>query len=99
MATTFLHLVPEVNEQIEELEQFSDLPFASAQLLMCVGFFTMYFVEECIHFYLERRHGVLKRTFSVRRGEIREDEKGSAKLQRVEGTVDQEKYFYLQNIR
>lgn len=83
MATTFLHLLPEVNEQMEELEQFSDLPFASAELFMCVGFFAMYFVEECIHFYLERRHGILKRTFSVRRGEKCEED-GKAKLDSIE---------------
>lgn len=97
MATTFIHLLPEVSEQIEALEQFSDLPFPSAQLLMCIGFFTMYFVEETIHHYLEKRqNGILQRTYSIRRGEIAEENgKAPAKLEGVEGMllVVQEDYL------
>lgn len=77
LCTTFLHLLPEVAENIEELQQEDHIPeqsFHLAELLMCIGFFTMYFVEECVHNYLDRRNKQSKveqsltRTISIRRG-------------------------------
>lgn len=79
MCTTFLHLLPEVNEQLTELQEdslFPELQFHFAELLMCLGFLIMYFVEECVHVYLENREqknfNTLRRTLSVRRGEKEE---------------------------
>lgn len=77
LCTTFLHLLPEVAENIAELQEEEHLPelsFHLAELLMCIGFFTMYFVEEIVHGYLERRHknhtmeNTFHRTLSIRRG-------------------------------
>lgn len=54
LATTFLHLLPEVRLELERagVEISSDFPLA--ELLMCVGFFAIYFVSECVHTYIER---------------------------------------------
>lgn len=77
LCTTFLHLLPEVSENIAELQEDDNLPdlsFHLAELLMCIGFFVMYFVEEAVHGYLERRNkrnameNAFHRTLSVRRG-------------------------------
>lgn len=57
LATTFLHLLPEVNEQISELQESHLLPdfqFSLSSLLMCSGFFIMYFIEELVHTYLHK---------------------------------------------
>lgn len=59
LCTTFMHLLPEVKENIAELQesgQLPELPFHFAELLMCIGFFTMYFVEELVHLYLNKRN-------------------------------------------
>ncbi|KAG4076781.1 hypothetical protein HA402_009127 [Bradysia odoriphaga] len=58
LCTTFMHLLPEVKENIEHLQESGDLPelkFHFAEFLMCIGFFTMYFVEELVHLYLNKR--------------------------------------------
>ncbi|XP_043951596.1 zinc transporter ZIP1-like [Drosophila biarmipes] len=55
LATTFLHLLPEVQEVVEELQEcniIGELTFPLAELLMCCGFFLMYFIEEAMHFYV-----------------------------------------------
>lgn len=59
LCTTFMHLLPEVKEKIEELQesgQLREFPFHFTELLMCIGFFTMYFVEELVHLYLNSRN-------------------------------------------
>lgn len=56
LCTTFVHLIPEVAEGIENQKEFVQFqPILLAELLMCAGFFLMYFVEECVHFYLHQR--------------------------------------------
>lgn len=75
LCTTFLHLLPEVAETFEELDLTPTLEIHLAELLMCIGFFLMYFVEECVHVYLHRKEkqsefSPLVRTLSVRRGDI-----------------------------
>ncbi|KAH8344462.1 hypothetical protein KR084_012360 [Drosophila pseudotakahashii] len=55
LATTFLHLLPEVQEVVEELQEsgiVGELTFPLAELLMCCGFFLMYFIEEAMHTYV-----------------------------------------------
>ncbi|KRT83912.1 hypothetical protein AMK59_3797 [Oryctes borbonicus] len=77
LCTTFLHLLPEVTESVAELQENGSLPevrFHFSELLMCIGFFTMYFVEECVHVYLNSKQKTLdlkafSRTFSIRRGD------------------------------
>lgn len=57
LCTTFLHLLPEVREGVEELKEHGALgPLAEgaasdvlAELIMCVGFFLMYSIEELVH--------------------------------------------------
>ncbi|XP_030571931.1 zinc transporter ZIP1 [Drosophila novamexicana] len=59
LATTFLHLLPEVQEVVEQLQQcqiIGELSFPLAELLMCCGFFLMYFIEEAMHSYVHRHH-------------------------------------------
>lgn len=49
LCTTFLHLLPEVNENIEGLKLNSNL---NGELLMCCGFFIIYLIEEFVHRYI-----------------------------------------------
>ncbi|XP_053970725.1 zinc transporter ZIP1-like isoform X2 [Hylaeus volcanicus] len=56
--TTFLHLLPEVKEGIEELTESGMLPtlsFSLAEVLTCSGFFVMYLVEEAVHSHLRKK--------------------------------------------
>lgn len=78
LCTTFLHLLPEVAENFEALDLHSDVEIHYAELLMCIGFFLMYFVEECVHYYLHQKQKLkedlkpLRRSLSIRRGELDE---------------------------
>ncbi|XP_055690386.1 zinc transporter ZIP3-like isoform X2 [Lutzomyia longipalpis] len=57
LATTFLHLLPEVGDNIKALEDqglLPEFPFHAAEFLMCLGFFLMCLIEEIIHMYLRR---------------------------------------------
>uniref|UniRef100_A0A0K8VLZ8 Zinc transporter ZIP1 n=1 Tax=Bactrocera latifrons TaxID=174628 RepID=A0A0K8VLZ8_BACLA len=57
LATTFLHLLPEVQEAVEQLQEcdiIPDLDFSLAELLMCIGFFLMYLIEEVLHTYIHQ---------------------------------------------
>lgn len=57
-ATTFMHLLPEVDENIELLQEtgeIPDVPVFLAGLIMCGGFFMMYLVEELVHLYIHAR--------------------------------------------
>ncbi|XP_014371929.2 zinc transporter ZIP1 [Papilio machaon] len=76
LSTTFLHLLPEVQENVDYLQKMGRLrefDFSLPPLLMCCGFFIMYLVEELVHIYIhhrERQNGQtaqLVRNLSVRR--------------------------------
>ncbi|XP_058442686.1 zinc transporter ZIP1 [Malaya genurostris] len=57
LCTTFQHLLPEINEIIEELTEEGHIPelrFSLGEFLMCSGFFIIYLVEELVHVYLHR---------------------------------------------
>ncbi|XP_073845444.1 zinc transporter ZIP3-like [Musca autumnalis] len=57
LATTFIHLLPEVQEVVEHLQtcgQMGETNFAVAETFMCAGFFLMYLIEECVHKFLHR---------------------------------------------
>ncbi|XP_023015016.2 zinc transporter ZIP1 isoform X1 [Leptinotarsa decemlineata] len=74
LCTTFIHLLPEVSENFERLDLTPDFEVPYAELLMCIGFFVMYLVEECVHVYLHMKEKpknmtVLRRSLSIRRGE------------------------------
>jgi zinc transporter 1/2/3 len=71
LCTTFIHLLPEVAERIDKLKDGPTQKIHYAELLMCVGFFTMYLVEECVHSCLHRHQPdevALVRSLSIRRG-------------------------------
>lgn len=80
LCTTFLHLLPEVAEGIEHLQEenkIADVKMHLAEFMMCAGFFIMYFVEECVHWYLHRRTknndlNAIRRSLSIRRGDTPE---------------------------
>lgn len=58
LCTTLMHLLPEIDEIIAELQSEGRMPaweFSITNLLMAVGFFIIYLVEEVVHAYL-RRH-------------------------------------------
>lgn len=58
LCTTFMHLLPEIDENISALQHDGRLPqweFSITNLLMGVGFFIIYLVEEIVHSYL-RKH-------------------------------------------
>lgn len=57
LATTFLHLLPEINSQIAFLKKEEVLPEMNlnlGELLMMIGFFIIYLIEELVHGYLHR---------------------------------------------
>lgn len=61
LCTTFLHMLPEVIENIQLLQENNQMPsfmgiesIHYGELLMCMGFFTMYLVEEVVHFFIHR---------------------------------------------
>lgn len=57
LATTFLHLLPEISHTIEILEQdgfIPDMGFNLAEVLMMLGFFLIFLIEELVHFYLHQ---------------------------------------------
>lgn len=58
LCTTLMHLLPEIDETILNLQAEGHLPdweFSITNLLMAIGFFIIYLVEEIVHAYL-RRH-------------------------------------------
>ncbi|VVD01598.1 unnamed protein product [Leptidea sinapis] len=76
LSTTFLHLLPEVDHNIEDLQaagRMREFDFSLAPFLMCCGFFLMYLVEELVHVYIRHREkksgstAQLVRNLSVRR--------------------------------
>lgn len=75
LSTTFLHLMPEVDENVHYLQdtgRLKELSFSLTPFLTCCGFFIMYLVEELVHVYIhhrERNNGNQKlvRNLSLRR--------------------------------
>ncbi|XP_045530447.1 protein zntD-like [Pieris brassicae] len=58
LCTTFMHLLPEVDHNIDHLVadgHMQEFDFPLASLLMCSGFFIMYLVEELVHMYIHHR--------------------------------------------
>lgn len=110
LCTTFMHLLPEVKENVQRLQLSGDLPefgFHFAELLMCIGFFTMYFIEQCVHAYLHSRDAkqaesafrrgvsVRESTLMARRKKISSDQRnGSISIaDLIENDVENNKYL------
>ncbi|CAH4036911.1 zinc transporter ZIP1-like [Pieris brassicae] len=80
-ATTFMHLLPEVDENIKQLQEdgrLPELPIYLAALIMCSGFFMMYLVEELVHVYITSRENKnantsFTRVLSIRRNNDEEE--------------------------
>lgn len=55
-ATCLLHMMPEVHESVEQLKRYgnyeSDYPFS--QLIVCLGFLLIYFVEEASNWLISK---------------------------------------------
>ncbi|CAA9994170.1 unnamed protein product [Nesidiocoris tenuis] len=52
IATTYVHLLPEVREGVEKLQEAKEIPkwpVEIPELIMCIGFFLMYGTEEIVH--------------------------------------------------
>jgi zinc transporter 1/2/3 len=63
LATTFLHLLPDINGEIAILiaeGKIPELHLALGELLMLLGFFVIYLIEEIVHYYLHRYQAKLK---------------------------------------
>ncbi|KAI5643193.1 ZIP zinc transporter domain-containing protein [Phthorimaea operculella] len=81
-ATTFMHLLPEVDENVQLLQasgQLPEMPIYLAALIMCCGFFMMYLVEELVHVYIHSRENKTANTSFTRVLSIRRnnDEEGA----------------------
>jgi zinc transporter 1/2/3 len=63
LATTFLHLLPDINGEIALLKAQGSIPEWHLELgetLMMLGFFLIYLIEEIVHHYLHRYQAKLK---------------------------------------
>lgn len=85
LCTTFLHMLPEMRENIADLQaegKIAETNFHLPEVIMCCGFFTIYLVEGLVHFYVhghssskgvsETDHAV-HRSFSVKKCSINTD--------------------------
>ncbi|KAH8276890.1 hypothetical protein KR026_002086 [Drosophila bipectinata] len=85
LATTFLHLLPEVQEVVEQLQEceiIGELSFPLAELLMCCGFFLMYFIEEAMHTYVHHHQkdeagAAFERGHSIRNSHLMKPTEGA----------------------
>lgn len=79
LATTFLHLLPEINFTIAELVHAGLMPEFGAsygELFMMTGFFLIYLIEELVHNYLHRhQHKIAKE--KAKDEKIKKEETGS----------------------
>ncbi|XP_034478021.1 zinc transporter ZIP1 [Drosophila innubila] len=68
ICTTFLHMLPEVIEVVEQLQHCGILdktPFALPEMLLCTGFFLMYALDEVMHVFMQRHQRKLSRKESL----------------------------------
>jgi len=65
LATTFLHLLPDINSEIKRLQNIGKIPdfhVSIGECLMMLGFFLIYSIEEIVHYYLHRHQRRLNTT-------------------------------------
>ncbi|KAH8274607.1 hypothetical protein KR026_007835 [Drosophila bipectinata] len=58
IATTFIHMLPEVVSVVSALQDcrmLAPTPFGLPEVLLCTGFYLMYCIEETMHFVIRRR--------------------------------------------
>ncbi|EDW01999.1 zinc transporter ZIP1 [Drosophila grimshawi] len=68
VCTTFVHMLPEVIEVVEHLQQCGILaatPFALPEMLLCTGFFLMYALDELMHSIMQHQQQKLSRKESL----------------------------------
>ncbi|CAG9805462.1 unnamed protein product [Chironomus riparius] len=69
LATTFLHLLPDINGEIALLQHEGKIPnlhISLGECLMMFGFFLIYLIEEIVHYYLHRyQQGLQKSEVSI----------------------------------
>ncbi|XP_017003810.2 zinc transporter ZIP1 [Drosophila takahashii] len=68
IATTFIHMLPEVVEVVNALQDcrmLASTPFGLPEVLLCTGFYLMYCIEEIMHFLVRRRQQRRKREVAV----------------------------------
>lgn len=74
LCTVFLHMLPEIRGKVITLEKDKVIPvyvLSYPELIMCIGFFMMFFVEETVHSFLMRTekpndaNGVQNDSFSI----------------------------------
>lgn len=80
LATTFLHLLPDINYTITWLVETNLLPHMNlplGELLMMVGFFLIYLIEELVHHYLHR-HQDKRNELKAKKKNIEQSANGDA---------------------
>ncbi|XP_037940291.1 zinc transporter ZIP1-like [Teleopsis dalmanni] len=63
ICTTFLHVLPDVQEDVHDLQHCGYLPeltFGLPEMLMCAGFFLMFFIDELVHTFLHNHKPLLE---------------------------------------
>ncbi|KAH8272865.1 hypothetical protein KR018_006163, partial [Drosophila ironensis] len=68
ICTTFLHMLPEVIEVVDQLQlcgMLAPTPFALPQMLLCTGFFLMYALDLVMKYVVHRQQHKLSRKESV----------------------------------
>ncbi|KAH8339858.1 hypothetical protein KR067_000808 [Drosophila pandora] len=71
IATTFIHMLPEVVSVVSALQDcrmLAPTPFGLPEVLLCTGFYLMYCIEETMHFVIRRRQ-LRKREEALEYGE------------------------------
>lgn len=55
-ATCLLHMMPEVHESVEEFKKYTEIEtgYPFSQLIVCLGFLLIYFVEEASHWLISK---------------------------------------------
>jgi len=66
LATSMVHILPEVREGLEGYGE--GISVSLPELVVCLGFFLVYFVEELVHLLLHKKNNQqLERSFSIRK--------------------------------
>lgn len=108
LATTFIHLQPEIAGEISILQKSGRIPnmrFSLSSLLMCSGFFLMYFIHELVHTYMHIHQNnikesndaenAFKRGISGRESSLRKKQTDETTLERINSssqTEDQDQH-------
>ena len=95
LCTTFMHLLPEVTENIQLLQaqkQLPIFPFHLAEFLMCIGFFTMYLVEQLVHCYIRSRQKMNTHTNAVQTTPDQKRNSCISSIDLIENDVENAKY-------